>query len=94
MGRFHTPQAGTYYITMMGSSSIAMPLRLELLLNGDMKAMLYIGAYQSYETVTKTRAVILRLAADDELRVRIPEGHFLYGESDPVYNSFCGFFIY
>jgi hypothetical protein len=91
--RFNAPRGGIYYIHMMGSNELDLPLRFELLLNGDMKAMLYIGYFSSSEGLSKARAIILRLAEGDELRVRMPEGHFMYGEYGGIINSFSGFLI-
>ncbi len=53
---------------------------MELLPNETMKAA--IASYLEdprIDTITRSRAIILRLNVDDELRVRVPSGHGIYG---------------
>ncbi len=77
-GRFTAPHAGLYYVTITATQYLYTTMKMELLLNGVTKAAIksYLAAPN---WVTRSRAIVLRLNVDDELRVRQPDGHEAQG---------------
>ncbi len=75
--RFIAPHSGLYYVIMTGASTGSMPMKMNLLLNGVLKAGV---AYEmSGVKVSRSRAIILRLNVDEELRASLPAGYELGG---------------
>jgi len=85
--------AGVFYIQMTAGISNAWPAKMELLLNGLPQANIYRESTSQNNIDTRSRAIILRLITDDELRIRVPANYRLYGNANRV-TKFSGCRIY
>ena len=93
LSRFIVPLSGVYFIQLTAGISISKPTNMELLING----LPIINVYRQFSTHsvnnTRSRAIILRLQQDDQLRIRLPSGYYL--RTNPYrYTGFAGFRLY
>lgn len=91
--RYRVRDAGVFYIQMTAGLAAGYPTRMELLLNGSPQSSIYRQSNVHNGVDTRTRAMILRLVTDDELRIRLPAGNRLYSNANRV-TKFSGFRIY
>jgi hypothetical protein len=90
---FLSLNGGTYYVTLTSLSDLSVyPMKLELVLNGVVQAS--ICSPHTQDLRTRTRAIILRLAAGDQLWERLPDGYLVQaGATNYVFTTFSGFRI-
>ena len=91
--RFLTPSAGVYYIHLTAGISDSKPTNMLLLVNGSPFVNVYrqFTSHQGYDV--RSRAVILRLSQNAELRVSLPSGYYLQTNLNG-YLGFGGFRLY
>ena len=93
LNRFITPLSGTYYIQLTAGIYTAKPTKMELLVNGSPIVNVYRQFTSHSWFENDSRAVILQLQQDDELRIRLPSGYYLHTNINR-YTAFSGFRIY
>lgn len=87
---FVAPHPGLYYITLSAMKKDSAEAEMELLLNEVKRATLYFP-YTGYPP-TRSRDIILRLTAGDELKIRLPADNGLLDcGSGFVCTTFGGF---
>lgn len=90
--RFRAPLGGLYYVSIVGSNIVTNPLYIYLVRNADeVLGALRLGPVPSPEWVTRSRALIVRLEADDFLRLRLPAGFGVEGCAPNYCSAFSGF---
>ena len=91
--RFITPSPGVYYIHLTAGICPGKPIKMELLVNG----FPFVNVYRQFTSHTghdvRSRAVLLRLQQNNELRIRMPAGYCMYS-NDNGYIGFGGFRLY
>jgi hypothetical protein len=90
---FTVPVTGVYYIHMTAGIYYPYPTKMELLVNGVVKANVYRSSVTHNNVDTRSRAIILPLNENDQLKIRIPSGYRLYSDGNR-YTIFSGFRIY
>ncbi len=93
---YTVPLSGVYYVQITAGIVGHKPAKMELLLNGRPLIHVYRQFYVHNGTDikdTRSNAIIVRLNANDELRVRLPTGYYLQTNVNR-YTSFAGFRIY
>jgi hypothetical protein len=86
-------EGGVYYIHMTAGMYTNYPTKIELTINGIASVNVHRQSIQHADYDTRGRAFILRLAAGDALRVRLPSGYRVYSTGDRM-TTFSGFRLY
>ena len=91
--RFITPSAGIYYIHLTAGIGATKPTNMVLLVNGSPIVNVYrqFTSHLGYDV--RSRAAILRLRQNDELRISLLSGYYLETNTNG-YIGFGGFRLY
>ncbi len=90
--RFRALLGSLYYVIMTGLNLVENPMHMQLVHNVDrVVAGIRLGCVGGPTEITRSRAIIVRIEAGDQLRLRIPDGFSVEGCAPYYCSAFSGF---